>query len=72
MVLDLKSSLEIILINTQLPENLGATARGMLNFNIENLRLVGPNFAMNNEKILPFTKSWMVWFPKRIICFFSK
>ena len=55
MVLDLKSSLEIILINTQLPENLGATARGMLNFNIENLRLVGPNFAMNNEKILPLS-----------------
>ncbi|PPR43673.1 MAG: putative tRNA/rRNA methyltransferase [Alphaproteobacteria bacterium MarineAlpha8_Bin1] len=55
MVFDLKSSLEIILINTQLPENLGATARGMLNFNIENLRLVGPHFEMNNEKILPLS-----------------
>ena len=55
MVFDLKTSLEIILVNTQLPENLGATARGMLNFHIQNLRLVDPHFEMNNEKILPIS-----------------
>ena len=44
---------EIILVNTQLPENLGATARGMLNFKFEKLRLVEPRFSLRNEKILP-------------------
>ncbi len=55
MVYDLNNSLEIILVNTQLPENLGATARGMLNFYLENLRLIKPNFHMKNEKILPLS-----------------
>ena len=44
---------EIILVNTQLPENLGATARGMLNFKFEKLRLVEPKFPLSNEKIIP-------------------
>ena len=44
---------EIILVNTQLPENLGATARGMLNFKFEKLRLVEPRFSLSNEKIIP-------------------
>ena len=44
---------EIILVNTQLPENLGATARCMLNFNFERLRLINPKFSLDNEKIIP-------------------
>ena len=44
---------EIILVNTQIPENLGAAARAMLNFNLSKLRLVSPSFAMSNEKIIP-------------------
>ncbi len=44
---------EIILVNTQLPENLGAVARAMLNFEFQKLRIVSPQFKMNNEKIIP-------------------
>ncbi len=44
---------EIILVNTQLPENLGAVARAMLNFSFTNLRIVKPKFNLKNEKILP-------------------
>jgi len=44
---------EIVLVNTQLPENLGATARCMLNFNFERLRLINPKFSLDNEKIIP-------------------
>ena len=44
---------EIILVNTQLPENLGSVARGMLNFNFKKLRVVNPKFSMKNEKIIP-------------------
>ena len=44
---------EIVLVNTQLPENLGATARSMLNFQFERLRVINPKFSMNNEKIIP-------------------
>ncbi len=44
---------EIILVNTQLPENFGAVARAMLNFNFTNLRIVEPKFNLKNEKILP-------------------
>ena len=41
---------EIILVNTQLPENLGATARCMLNFEFDKLRLVKPCFSINHER----------------------
>ena len=44
---------EIVLVNTQLPENLGATARSMLNFQFERLRVINPKFSMDNEKIIP-------------------
>ena len=44
---------EIVLVNTQLPENLGATARCMLNFQFERLRLINPKFSLDNEKIIP-------------------
>ncbi|MEE2695231.1 MAG: TrmH family RNA methyltransferase [Pseudomonadota bacterium] len=44
---------EIVLVNTQLPENLGATARAMLNFKFNDLRMVSPNFDLSNEKIIP-------------------
>ena len=43
----------VILVNTQLPENLGATARSMLNFEFDELRLVSPKFSLDNEKIIP-------------------
>lgn len=46
---------EIILVNTQIPENLGATARAMLNFNLKNLRVVSPFFDLSNEKIIPLS-----------------
>ena len=46
---------EIVLINTQIPENLGATARAMLNFNLKNLRVVSPFFELSNEKIIPLS-----------------
>ena len=49
----MKKTLEIVLVNTQLPENLGSVARGMLNFNFERLRIVNPKFSMTNEKIIP-------------------
>ena len=44
---------EIVLVNTQLPENLGATARCMLNFQFERLRVINPKFSLDNEKIIP-------------------
>ena len=44
---------EFILVNTQLPENLGASARVMLNFGQKNLKTVCPEFDLKNEKILP-------------------
>tara|TARA_A100001011_G_C14309029_1_gene844603 strand:+ start:2054 stop:2770 length:717 start_codon:yes stop_codon:yes gene_type:complete len=44
---------EIVLVNTQLPENLGATARCMLNFQFEKLRVIDPKFSLDNEKIIP-------------------
>ena len=46
---------EIVLVNTQIPENLGATARAMLNFNLKNLRVVSPFFKLSNEKIIPLS-----------------
>ena len=46
----LKNLPEIILVNTQLPENLGAVARSMLNFNFKKLKLVSPEFNLNHEK----------------------
>ena len=49
----LKNLPEIILVNTQLPENLGAVARSMLNFNFKKLKLVSPEFNLNHEKIRP-------------------
>ena len=44
---------EIVLVNTQLPENIGATARSMLNFQFEKLRVINPKFSLDHEKILP-------------------
>ncbi len=51
----MKKNCEIVLVNTQLPENLGSVARGMLNFNFERLRIVNPKFNMNHEKIVPLS-----------------
>ena len=51
----IKNKLCIILIDTQLPENLGATSRAILNFGFDELRVVNPNFSLNHEKILPLS-----------------
>lgn len=50
-----KNKIHIILVNTQLPENLGATSRAMLNFGFEELRVVTPCFSLEHEKILPLS-----------------
>ena len=44
---------EILMVNTQLPENLGAVARAMQNFNFKELSLVSPEFSLDHEKIRP-------------------
>ena len=44
---------EFILVNTQIPENLGASARVMFNFGQKKLNIVSPAFDLKNEKILP-------------------
>ena len=50
---------DVVLVNTQLPENLGAVARSMLNFNLKKLRVVNPKFSLNNEKIIPVSAGAM-------------
>ena len=68
----MKKKPEIILVNTQLPENLGAVARGMLNFNFKKLRLVNPKFSMTNEKIVPVSAGAEGLLKKsKIFCSFS-
>ena len=43
-------NISIILVDTQLPENIGLTARVMFNFGISNLRLVNPKVNLPSEK----------------------
>jgi len=43
-------NISVILVETQLPENIGLTARVMFNFGIENLRLVNPKTEWPSEK----------------------
>jgi tRNA/rRNA methyltransferase len=40
----------VILVNTQLPENIGAAARAMKNFGLSELRLVAPRDAFPNKR----------------------
>lgn len=40
----------IVLVNTQLPENIGATARAMMNFGLSDLRLVAPRDGWPNQR----------------------
>lgn len=40
----------IILVNTQLPENIGACARGMMNFGLTDLRLIVPRETWPNTR----------------------
>lgn len=40
----------VILVNTQLPENIGAAARAMMNFGLGELRLVSPREAWPHER----------------------
>ncbi len=53
--MNLRKIPEIILVQTQIPENLGSVARAMLNFKLEKLRIVSPLFELDNEKILPLS-----------------
>ena len=43
----------IILVEPQLPENIGTTARAMANFGLSRLRLVNPRGGWPNEKARP-------------------
>ncbi len=43
----------VILVEPQLPENIGATARAMGNFGLSRLRLVRPNGGWPNERAVP-------------------
>ena len=45
----LKSNIAIILVEPQLGENIGTTARAMLNFGFENLILVNPRDDWPND-----------------------
>ncbi|MBD74493.1 MAG: hypothetical protein CMM96_03255 [Rickettsiales bacterium] len=45
----------ILLKDTQIPENLGFTARSMLNCGLEKLRVINPKFSLNDEKIIPLS-----------------
>ncbi len=46
----MQNSPSIILVNTQLPENIGAAARAMMNFGLGELRLVAPREAWPHER----------------------
>ena len=43
-------NISIILVDVQLPENIGLTARAMFNFGISNLILVNPKIDLPSEK----------------------
>ena len=45
-----QSNISIILVDTQLPENIGLSSRTMFNFGIEDLRLVSPKLRWPSEK----------------------
>ena len=44
--------ISIILVDTQLPENVGLVARSMYNFGFTNLKLVSPKLQRPSEKAL--------------------
>ena len=44
--------ISIILVDTQLPENVGLVARSMYNFGFTNLKLVSPKLKWPSEKAL--------------------
>ena len=46
----MRAAPSIVLINTQLPENIGAAARAMMNFGLKDLRLVAPRETWPNKK----------------------
>ena len=45
-----QSNISIILVDTQLPENVGLSSRAMFNFGIEDLRIVSPKLEWPSEK----------------------
>ncbi|HEU5047933.1 MAG TPA: RNA methyltransferase [Rickettsiales bacterium] len=40
----------VVLVNTQMPENIGAAARAMMNFGLSEMRLVGPREPFPNKR----------------------
>ena len=44
------NNISIILVDTQLPENIGLVARSMYNFGFSDLRLVNPKLDWPSEK----------------------
>ncbi len=49
-ILHLAATPSIVLVNTQLPENIGAAARAMMNFGLQELRLVAPREEFPNKR----------------------
>ena len=45
-----QSNISIILVDTQLPENVGLSSRAMFNFGIEDLKIVSPKLEWPSEK----------------------
>ena len=43
---------KIILVNPQLPENIGLSARAMMNYGFKSLRIVNPREELLNSKAL--------------------
>ncbi len=54
----------IILVNPQMGENIGATARAMLNFSLEELRLVNPRDPWPNEKAMAMSSGALEKMPE--------
>ena len=44
-----QSNISIILVDTQLPENVGLSSRAMFNFGIEDLKIVSPKLEWTAE-----------------------
>lgn len=62
------SSLKIILVRTQLPENLGAVVRAMGNFNITDLCLVNPLFDHMDAKAIAMSAGNEQVLKKAVLC----
>lgn len=57
----------IILVTPQLGENIGATARAMLNFGLDGLRIVNPRDGWPNQKALDMAKGAAIVIEKAML-----